>query len=62
VTEHVTHDETTTEDDLVVSAGALTYEGRVYIPDYGRKSFTRITVESHHTPLLRHSQPPYGNS
>jgi hypothetical protein len=38
VTEHVTQDETTTEDDWVVSAGALTHEGRVYVPDYGRKS------------------------
>jgi hypothetical protein len=41
VTKHVTHDETTTEDDLVVSAGALTYEGgctyRIH-QDYDRKS------------------------
>jgi hypothetical protein len=33
VTEHVTQNETTTEDDWVISAGALTHEGRVYVPD-----------------------------
>jgi hypothetical protein len=32
VTDHVTKDETTTED-WAVSAGALTFEGRVYVPD-----------------------------
>jgi hypothetical protein len=32
VTNDVTKDETTTEE-WVVSAGALTFEGRVYVPD-----------------------------
>jgi hypothetical protein len=32
VTKHVTEDETTTEE-WAVSAGALTFEGRVYVPD-----------------------------
>jgi NADPH-dependent ferric siderophore reductase len=32
VTGHVTEEETTTED-WAVSAGALTFEGRVYVPD-----------------------------
>jgi hypothetical protein len=31
VTDHVTKDETTTEESAV-SAGALTFEGRVYVP------------------------------
>jgi hypothetical protein len=52
VTEHVTHDETTTEDDLVVSAGALTYEGRVYVPDSpGLRS--KVTTLHHDTRNLR---------
>jgi hypothetical protein len=33
VTEHMTEEETTTEFDSAISAGALTCEGRVYVPD-----------------------------
>jgi hypothetical protein len=47
VTEHVTHDETTTEDDRVVSAGALMHEGRVYVPDSPHSTTTLATSVRH---------------
>jgi hypothetical protein len=53
VTEHVTQDETTTEDDWVVSAGALTHEGRVYVPDSpGLRS--KVTTLHHDNPESGH--------
>jgi hypothetical protein len=49
VTEHVTQDAATTEDDYTVSVGALTHEGRVYVPDSpGLRAI--VTALHHDTP------------
>jgi hypothetical protein len=53
VTEHVTQDAATTEDDWTVSAGALTHEGRVYVPDSpGLRA--RVTALHHDNPKSGH--------
>jgi hypothetical protein len=51
VTEHVTKEETTSEDDWAVSAGALTFEGRVYVPE-GLRS--KVTALHHDNPESGH--------
>jgi hypothetical protein len=52
VTEHVTQDAATTED-WTVSAGALTHEGRVYVPDSpGLRA--RVTALHHDNPESGH--------
>jgi hypothetical protein len=53
VTEHVTQDAATTEDDWTVSAGAPTHEGRVYVPDSpGLRA--RVTALHHNNPESGH--------
>jgi hypothetical protein len=52
VTEHVTRDGTTSED-WAASAGALTYKGRVYVPDSpGLRA--KVTALHHHNPESGH--------
>jgi hypothetical protein len=53
VTEHVTQDAATTEDDWTVSAGAMTHQGRVYVPDSpGLRA--RVTALHHDNPESGH--------
>jgi hypothetical protein len=53
VTEHVTQDAATTEDDWTVSAGALTHAGRVYVPDSPALR-ARVTALHHDNPESGH--------
>jgi hypothetical protein len=53
VTEHVTEEETTTEVDWAVSAGALTFEGRVYVPDSDELR-SKVIALHHHNPESGH--------